>query len=1193
MNWQAPADPGDEAERLLQLQALGILDTPPDPLLDEIVRLVASACGAPIALVSLVDSDRQWFKASCGLTVRETERSISFCGHAILQDALFEVEDTLADPRFRENPLVVGPPGIRHYAGMPITVSTGARVGTLCVIDNRPGRLTDGQREMLACLARIVGTLIEQYRERDISAERMARLDALLENMPMAAVACNQAGQLDHFNRLARDWHGLDATRIPQEEWARHFSLFEADGDRLLTADRIPLLRAFHGEDVVGDEIVIKAVGQPPRQVACFAHPILDTEGRALGALALMDDVSELRRTHDALLSERRDLQTMLDGTQAGTWRWNIRTGELVVNERWAGMIGYAPSDLAPASISTWRRQIHPEDIAQFDAALEAYFDGRTPYFDCTVRLLHRSGLPIWAQERGQLFARDEDGRPLWMAGTRLDISPLKQAELDLTQSKAELQAVIDASQDVALIATTPEGVIRVFNRGAERLLGFDAAELVGRETPAAFHLREEVEARGEELSAIHGIPIRGFDVFVHAARRGEAETRNWTYVCKDGSHRDVRLSVSPIHDRTGGISGFLGVAIDQTEQRRAEREARLQAEQFRGAFDAVPVGMALVDLDGHWKAVNDALCHKLGYSRDELLALDFQALTHPDDLDADLDNVNKLLAGEIDAYRMVKRYFRKSGELIWAQLSVSLIRDDAGAPLHFVSQILNITAERQARQSLEASEGRLRGLFEMSPVGILLVAGHDGRIIDANNALAEQTGIAVSRLRTLTLQDIQLPLDPAVQDRIDAELTASGRSSPYESSFRRNDDSTFPVRIQAALVHELDGRAVIWHLVEDVSEQRRVERLKTEFVSTVSHELRTPLTSIVGALGLLRSGALGPIDGPARDLLGIAADNSRRLTQLVNDLLDMEKLVAGKITFQLQPLQVAPFAKKVADGLRDFAAPLGVEIEVCDDLAGEVMADEQRLEQVLVNLLSNACKHSPRGSRVTLCGEILPGGDIVIDVIDQGTGIPAEFRSRIFEKFAQADQGDTRARGGTGLGLAICRELMQGMGGTIGFESQEGSGSHFWIRLPAHRRARDTHDPEAKACVLLVEDDPAIIAMATTQLRDIARLDIATGVREAMAAVRRCHYDIVVLDLMLPDGHGKDLWEAVHRAQPDIAFIVLSGYEVPRALASSAQAIVTKGEHAPSMLRQAVARVLGSSHSSRPPDGGAAAALH
>ncbi|WP_448207143.1 GAF domain-containing sensor histidine kinase [Azospirillum sp. sgz302134] len=243
------------------------------------------------------------------------------------------------------------------------------------------------------------------------------------------------------------------------------------------------------------------------------------------------------------------------------------------------------------------------------------------------------------------------------------------------------------------------------------------------------------------------------------------------------------------------------------------------------------------------------------------------------------------------------------------------------------------------------------------------------------------------------------------------------------------------------------DGRHVVTYA--DITQRKRMERMKDEFLSTVSHELRTPLTSIAGALGLLGAGAGGALDDKARHLIAIAHKNAERLIRLINDLLDIGKMDAGKVEFRMQRLALGPFLRQAVEQHRPYAARFGVSLDLppVPDLA--VMADPDRLLQAVGNLLSNAIKFSPQGQTVAVAAALRDDGFARITVTDRGEGIPEAFRGRIFERFAQADGSARRRHEGSGLGLSITRSIVERHGGRVGFTTESGRGTTFHIDLP------------------------------------------------------------------------------------------------------------------------------------------------
>lgn len=273
------------------------------------------------------------------------------------------------------------------------------------------------------------------------------------------------------------------------------------------------------------------------------------------------------------------------------------------------------------------------------------------------------------------------------------------------------------------------------------------------------------------------------------------------------------------------------------------------------------------------------------------------------------------------------------------------------------------------------------------------------------------------------------------------------GAADEFECSYIRKDGTRFPVSLSITALrtgaNDLVGYLMI---ATDLSEQRAVEKMKSEFVSVVSHELRTPLTSIKGALGLLVGGVTGALPPKAGEMAQIALTNSDRLSRLVDDILDLERIVSGQLTIHKRLCEVAAVMKEAADSVRLLAEAEGVRITV-STCAASISADQERIVQALVNLLGNAIKFSPRDSGIEFVAETT-ARSVVFRVEDNGRGIPADKLETIFERFEQVDASDARDKGGTGLGLAIVRSIVQQHGGRVWVESEVGKGSKFYIQL-------------------------------------------------------------------------------------------------------------------------------------------------
>jgi PAS domain S-box-containing protein len=492
--------------------------------------------------------------------------------------------------------------------------------------------------------------------------------------------------------------------------------------------------------------------------------------------------------------------------------------------------------------------------------------------------------------------------------------------------------------------------------------------------------------------------------------------------------------------DAAGEI-GVLARAFQRMGSEVREKAAALAREtaERRRLFDTTPDLILVTDRQGRFLQVSPSSTAILGHQPSDMVGRSAVSFVHPEDLDPIRQEMRLARRGH-QIRNFETRYVHRDGHvvtLVWS-----------GAWSEPEQRYFFIGRDRTEQKIVEE---KLRLAFEASPSGMLMTC-REGKILMANAETEKLFGYARGELLG---QPIEVLLPPHLRDSHVAHrnIFAAAPSVRTIGARRdlfglRKDGTEFPVEVGLNPIQTRDGLVVLSAIV-DITERRRNEQLKSEFVATVSHELRTPLTSIAGSLRLLDGGAVGPIPDPVRRLIRVALDNSNRLTRLINDILDIERLEAGKVSFHLRRTEVKPLVEQAIEANAAFADTFNARVRLDEGAAdAAVDADPDRLTQVLINLLSNAVKFSPLGEEVLVtigCGD----RRVRIGVRDRGPGIPEAFRRHIFEKFAQADGTDARRRGGSGLGLSIAQQIVTRLGGTISYEAAPGSGTIFTIDLP------------------------------------------------------------------------------------------------------------------------------------------------
>jgi PAS domain S-box-containing protein len=775
------------------------------------------------------------------------------------------------------------------------------------------------------------------------------------------------------------------------------------------------------------------------------------------------------------------------------------------------------------------------------------------------------------------------------------DNTARKQAEEALLKAGA-LQSAIFNSANFSSIATDAKGVIQIFNVGAERMLGYTAAEVMNKITPADISDPQEVIARAKALSLELGTPITpGFEALVFKASRGIEDIYELTYFRKDGSRFPAVVSVTALRDAQDAIIGYLLIGTDNTARKRAE-EAVLKAGALQSAiFNSANFSSIATDAKGVIQIFNVGAERMLGYTAADVIDRVTPAhISDPQEIIARATALSlefampiapgfealvfKASRGIEDIYELT--YFRKDGSRFPAVVSVTALRDAQDAIIGYLLIGTDNTARKQVEEERTKLDQRLRdqhfytrSLIE-SNIDALMTTDPRGIITDVNKQTEALTGCTRDEL-------IGAPFKNYFTDSGRAEaginrVLNEGKVTNYELTARARNGHLTVVSYNATTFHDRDRRLQgVFAAARDVTELRRFEqtlqqknvelqdasRMKSEFLANMSHELRTPLNAIIGFSEVLKDGLIGELTDQQRGFIGDIFSSGKHLLSLINDILDLSKVEAGKMMLDLESVDVTSLFLNSLSIIREKAAlrHIRLTLDEVGDL-GTVQADARKVKQIVYNLLSNAVKFTIEGGQVTVRASRVPRAEVgvlsgswkgrslpladspfaeflKISVNDTGIGISPDGMEHLFKPFSQIDSGLARKFEGTGLGLAMVKLLAELHGGAVAVQSAVDEGSCFTVWLPIRLAEEGGVFAAAKALpavrisalpgvltALVVEDDFKSAELIRLQLESEGfKVLHAASAEAALALAVQQPLSLITLDIMLPNMDGWD----------------------------------------------------------------------
>lgn len=1087
------------------------------------------------------------------------------------------------------------PLGISSMLDAPIKID-GVLRGVVCHEHVGPQRTwTAGEEAFAASIADLASQAIQteelrQTREALRASEARAKL--IFSSSPIAMLLADRQGVIVEANdQAATLFRGVTTTLAGR-----------------LLADLVPACH--HGEHAwqrlassecpnptpvaEGRELTAQALDGAEIPVQIGLNPVII--GGAPHVIVAVTDISVLKETETRIKAAMERLRLATDAADIGVWSWDLHDDRIHWDERICAWYEVPNIEREHGlTYEFWRSRVHPEDLERTLAGVEAARRDPGTSWQGEYRIVLPGGQIRYIQAAATV-EMDAAGRPFRMIGVDRDVTERKQTEAALVESESRFRQMADTAPVLIWIAGTDK-LCTYLNKPWLEFTGRTLEEESGNGWTECVHPQDFQHCLDTYLEAFDARRAFGME---YRLRR------------HDGEYRWFLDTGKPRYDGQNQFLGYIGSCIDITERKRSEAKLQETQEHYRRLVEDIGDDYLLFSYQagsGLLNYVSTSIQTIFGISREAVLGQPWMNAVNwlPDAVATGLDADQALLADSTTSNLVELGFIHPDGTLRFVLVAQHLVKDASGQPEAIEGLVQDITERKRTQEKLQQyseqletmveertgelrkQEALLNAVITSSPNGILL-ADRSGIIRMTNAALVSMFGYSPSELIGQAVEMLVPLIRRGAHARLREDYMGRPTMRPMGQGLdiqgQRRDGSCFPIDI-ALSTFTVQDTEYVQATIMDKTESKRAENAlrdlnasledkvatrtrelelasaaKSEFLANMSHEIRTPMNGILGLAQLLENEPLTP---GQLDMVQRMRQSGHLLLGIISDILDFSKIEAGQLQIDPKPFLLGSLLDHVGSLLAVHAQTKGIElfIETAPDLAGALVGDNLRIEQVLVNLIGNAIKFTAVGAvrvRVLPITVTTTAVRLRFEVRDTGVGIDPKKINTLFQPFAQADAGITRRFGGTGLGLSICKRLVEQMGGEIGVDSRPGVGSTFWFELPFERstalcapQARTaatlgSREPRLSGLHVLIVDDTELNRFVVKQmlLKEGAHIvEAADGLQalDCLRATEGHRVEVILMDLQMPVMDGYTATRAIRGelALLDIPIIALT----------------------------------------------------